>query len=243
MAQDNSLVRIEFRLWQGEFWQGVKGVAPLMLGVFPFGITCGVMAVAVGLTPLETVLMSLIVFAGSAQFIGIMMLGDGNVSTGLIGMTTLLINLRHLLMGASLAPYMLKLPTKVQALLAFGMADETYAVTIDRTQRQGYQPAYQFGANSTGYVTWVVSTAVGAVLGSYISDPLTWGLDFAMPATFLAMLMPRLAERTGILVFLVSAVAALLACLYLPGKWYIIIACVLGAVTGGLLEGEKNHES
>lgn len=226
-----------------ECWQGIKDTAPLMVGVIPFGITCGLMAVAVGLTPLEAVSMSLIVFAGAAQFIGIMMLGEGMPSLGLIGVTTLLINLRHLLMGASLAPYMLTLPLKQQVLLAFGMADETYAVTIHKTQQAEYNANYQFGANSAGYITWAVSTILGAVLGRYITDPLSWGLDFAMPATFLALLMPRIAERTGLIVFLVSAVTAVLACLYLPGKWYIIVACMVGTVTGGWLEGRRTNEN
>jgi 4-azaleucine resistance transporter AzlC len=241
--QENAQTKVRISLLAHEYWQGIKDIAPLMVGVVPFGITCGIMAVAVGLTPLEAVLMSLIVFAGAAQFVSIMMLGDGSVGLGLIGVTTLLINLRHLLMGASLAPYMLKLPLRLQAFLAFGMADETYAVTINKTQRDGYNANYQFGTNSAGYVTWAVSTIVGAVLGRYIDNPLSWGLDFAMPATFLALLIPRIAERTGFIVFLSSAIVSVLACLYLPGKWYIIAACIVGTITGGLLEGGEEHEN
>ncbi len=236
----NSEISADGKMTLADFRQGVRDSLVIMIGVIPFGITCGVMALSVGLTPVETILMSLTVFAGAAQFISITMLGDGAAGWGIISLTTLLVNLRHLLMGASLAPYMLKLPAGLQALLTFGMADETYAITISRTQKTGYSPGYQFGANTAGYVTWALSTVAGVLIGGHISDPLAWGLDFAMPATFLALLMPRLVNRTSLAVFAVAAVVAVLGALYLPGKWYIILACIIASLTGGLLERRKD---
>ncbi|MDR3590641.1 MAG: AzlC family ABC transporter permease [Negativicutes bacterium] len=220
-----------------EYWRGVYDSLPVLLGVIPFGITYGVVGLAVGLTPGETLLMSLVVFAGAAQFICTSMIGLGLVDFSLIVFTTLLINLRHLLMGASLTPYVGGLPLRRQALLAFGMADETYAITMDRIQKSGYNESYQLGSNSAGYTIWVLSTLAGVFLGRYIPDPLAWGLDFAMPATFLAMLIPRLSNRTSVIVCLVAAVVAVASALYLPGKWYIIVACIGGSLIGGLLEG------
>ncbi len=226
-----------------DFLLGFRDSLPLMLGVMPFGITCGIMGLAAGLSSAETLFMSLLVFAGASQFVSITMLADGVTGWGIIGLTTLLINLRHLLMGASLAPYMTRLPIGMQALLAFGMADETYAMTVSRTQQAGYSPGYQLGTNSALYSIWALSTAAGTILGGYIENPLTWGFDFAMPATFLALLIPRLVNRTSLLVFAVSMVVAVLGAVFLPGKWYIIIACLAASLVGGLLEGGNTNEN
>ncbi len=224
-----------------DYLQGVRDSMPIMLGVIPFGITCGVMGLTAGLTPTETVLMSLLVFAGAAQFITITMLATGIAGWGLIVFTTLLINLRHLLMGASLAPHLLKLPLVRQILLAFTLTDESYAITVNRTAQAGYSANYQLGSSWALYFTWAMSTIVGVLVGGYIPDPLAWGLDFAMPATFLAMLIPRLTNPVSLAVCLVAAVTAVAGATYLPGKWYIIAACLAASITGGLLEKEDNH--
>lgn len=225
-----------------EFFEGIKGTLPIMVGVFPFGLAYGIVAQSIGLTPGETLLMSLLVFAGAAQFISLPMFSEG-AGMAMIAITALLINLRHLLMGISLAPYMKGLSWPHKALLSFGMADETYAVTISRAQAIGYSAAFQLGSNVAGYVTWAVSTTGGILLGSRISDPLSWGLDFAMPATFLALLIPRLTDKCSLLVCLVAAGVSVLAAVTIPGKWYIIIACLTAAVAGGILEGAENDEN
>lgn len=224
-----------------EFFQGMRDSVPIMLGVVPFGITCGVMGLTAGLTPVETVLMSMLVFAGAAQFICITMLGAGLSGWGIIVFTTLLINLRHLLMGASLAPYLLKLSLARQLLLTFALTDESYAVTMNRTATAGYNANYQMGSSWGFYFVWLASTLIGVLAGSYIPDPLAWGLDFAMPATFLAMLMPRLTNPVSMAVCLVAAATAVVGAAYLPGKWYIIAACVTASITGGLLEKGEEH--
>ena len=224
-----------------EFRAGVRDTLPLMLGVFPFGLAYGIFGQSVGLTPGETVLMSLTVFAGAAQFISLPMFAAGS-GLVMISLTALLINLRHLLMGASLVPYMEKLPMAWKAFLCFGMADETYAVTISRAQTVGYSRDYHFASNATGYVTWAVSSVLGVLLGSHISNPLAWGLDFAMPATFLALLIPRLVDRTSLVVAGVAGVVSVAAAVLIPGKWYIILACLAAVAVGSLMEGGEPDE-
>ncbi|MBC8015637.1 MAG: AzlC family ABC transporter permease [Sporomusaceae bacterium] len=219
-----------------EFWIGVRDSVPLVVGVIPFGITCGIMALTAGLTGGEAIAMSMFVFAGAAQFIAITMLGAGIKGFGIIVFTTLLINLRHLLMGASLAPYIIRLPLSLQVLLSFGMVDETYAITIDRAQKTGYNASYQLGATLFFYSAWILSTAVGVLLSGYILDPLAWGLDFAMPAIFLSMLIPRLVSPAAMAVCGAAAAVAIIGVLYLPGKWYIIAACLTATAVGGLME-------
>lgn len=214
---------------------------PIVLGVIPFGITCGIMGLTAKLSGTETILMSLFVFAGASQFIGITMLSSGVTSAGVIILTTLLVNLRHLIMGSSLAPFMIRLPFPIQGLLAFFLTDEAYALTISRIHKEGYSAIYQLTVSTILYFVWILSTAAGVILGSYIPDPLAWGLDFAMPATFLVLLMPLLSTRISLLVFVIAAIISVMAALYLPGKWYIIIACLVASLMGGLLEEDGKH--
>ncbi|EAX47708.1 AzlC family protein [Thermosinus carboxydivorans Nor1] len=227
----------DYGLAMPQFWQGVRDAGPIMVGIIPFGITCGVMGLTAGLTPLETVMMSLLVFAGAAQFIGITMIGAGITGWGIIVFTTLLVNLRHLLMGASLAPYLVGQPFSLQVLLSFLLTDESYAITVSRIYQAGYNSSYHLGVSLFMYVTWGLSTAAGVFVGSYIPDPLAWGLDFAMPATFLVLLFPRLTDRTSVVVCIIAGVIAVAGALYLPGKWYMIAACVVATIIGGLMDG------
>lgn len=214
---------------------------PVVIGVIPFGITCGIMGLTAKLSGTETILMSVFVFAGASQFIGITMLSSGLASGGMIILTTLLVNLRHLIMGSSLAPSMIRLPFPLQALLAFFLTDEAYALTTSRIYKEGYSVVYQLTVSTMLYLVWVLSTVVGVILGNYISDPLVWGLDFAMPATFLVLLIPLLSNHISLLVFIMAAVVSVISASYLPGKWYIIIACLAASLMGGLLEGESKH--
>ncbi len=225
-----------------EFLAGVSDTLPIMVGAVPFGLAYGIVAQSVGLTSGETLAMSLLVFAGAAQFVSLPMFAAGE-GWAMISLTALLINLRHLLMGASLAPYMAGLSMPVKALLTFGMTDESYAVTVSRTQEISYSAAYQLGSNIAAYLTWALATIVGILLGSRISDPLSWGLDFAMPATFLALLIPRLADKVSMLVCLIATGVSVVTAVVIPGKWYIIIACLTAAMAGGLMERGGNDES
>lgn len=224
-----------------EVWVALRECTPVVLGVVPFGITCGIMGLTAKMSGVETISMSLFVFAGASQFIGINMLGAGITGWGIVVLTTLLVNLRHLIMGTSLAPYMIRLPFPLQALLAFFLTDEAYALTISRIHKAKYSAIYQLTVSTMLYLVWVLATVAGVALGSYISDPLAWGLDFAMPATFLVLLIPRLVDRISLIVFGAAALVSVFGAMYLPGKWYIIIACFTGSLIGGLLEGENEH--
>lgn len=224
----------------GEIWKEVlKDCFPLSAGIIPFGLTCGILGRASGMSIFETTFMSLTVFAGAAQFVAIALIGSGNVGWAAIILTTFMINLRHLLMGASLSPYLLKLPRPLQYILAFLLVDESYALTMNRIESKGYDLKYHIGVCSFLYVIWNLSTFLGAFFCGIIPDPLEWGIDFVLPATFMVLLAPRLADRTGVLVCLVSALLSVLGALYLPGKWYIIIAAVAATLAGGFIEGRR----
>lgn len=229
----------ESKIKPTEFWQASGDSLPILVGVVPFGITFGVVARAVGLTGAETMLMSAVVFAGAAQFVCITMIGMGAVDATWIILTTFLINMRHLLMGASISSYVAELPLVRQAVLAFGMTDESYAVSMERIHKLGYSESYHLGANFSMYGTWLLATFIGVVAGNYIPDPLEWGLDFAMPVTFLAILIPKMRSKTTMLVSLAAALTAAFCAANLPGKWYIVITCIIASILGGVLEGDN----
>lgn len=229
--------------WNTIIWKDVlKDCLPITAGIIPFGLTCGIMGKTAGFSTFEITLMSMTVFAGAAQFMAIAMINSGIVNWGVLVFTTFLINLRHLLMGASLSPYLFKQPKILQYLLAFSMTDESYALTVNRIEKKGYEVYYQLGASYFLYLIWVSSTFLGAALYHNIPNPLEWGLDFIIPLTFLVLLMPRMINLTALLVALVSALTAVLGALYLPGKWYIILAAVVASIVGGLMERGRDNE-
>lgn len=222
--------------------EALKDCLPITAGIIPFGLTCGIMGRTAGFSVFEITFMSMTVFAGAAQFMAIAMINSGITHWGVIVFTTLLINLRHLLMGASLSPYLFKQSRTLQYLLAFSMTDESYALTTNRIEKRGYDAYYQLEVSFFLYILWLLSTFLGASLYHSIPNPLEWGLDFIIPLTFLVLLMPRLINRTALLVALVSAVTAVLGNLYLPGKWYIILAAVVASIVGGFAEGGRKNE-
>lgn len=217
------------------FRKSLTDTLPVVLGIIPFGLTCGIMGVTAGLTGLETVMMSVLVFAGASQFTAILMLGAA-AGGGLVVFTTLVINLRHILMSASLAPKMSGLPTAFKLVLSFGLTDESYAITTAYEEQSGYSGFYQLGASALLYVVWIASTLAGVFFTNRISDPLAFGLDFAMPASFIVLLVRRLKDPASHLTALVAGVASIAGAMLLPGKWYIIIACLLACLVGGLTD-------
>lgn len=207
---------------------------PLWLGAFPFGLLYAVSALAAGLTPAQTLAMSLLVFAGAAQFTAAGLFATGAAPATII-ITTLVINARHLLMGASLAPYLRPAPGWLKALLAFQFTDESYAVGVRAFLDGTGSPAYQFGANLSMYTIWPISTAAGILLGALIPDPAAYGLDLIFPLTFLGLLAPLLRDRTNTTVAALAGVLAVAGALFLPGRWYILLAGVVASGIGALL--------
>jgi 4-azaleucine resistance transporter AzlC len=218
-----------------EFSRGVAGTAPLAPGVIAFGLLYGMMARQVGFAPLEAWAMSLIVHAGSAQFAALGMWDTAGAAT--IVLTTLIINLRHLLMGASVAPHLRGLSWPWKALLALWMSDESYALTIAEYERGRGSHRYFLGANVGIYLAWTTSGLFGALLGTAIPDPGRYGLDLIFPLAFLGLLASFVKDRISVVVALVAGGLALLGACLLPGKWYVVAAGLLGSTLGLLSEG------
>lgn len=231
-------MRMVYR-FSDEFREGCRDCLPLMVGGIPFGLTCGMMSIATGLQLPEIILMSLLVFSGTSQYILILMLQSGNAVLGLVMVNVLLVNLHNLLLMASLAPHMLRLPALLRHLLCFGISDGTYVITMDRIAKRGYSPDYQLGSSVVQFVLWLAANIAGAYIGQRIINPLSWGLDFSIIAVFIAILIPKLRDLSTFAVSVTAAATAVTSAAVLGGKWYIFLACLTGSLVGVLLEGRE----
>ena len=221
------------------FWDGVRAELPLLISVFPFGMIYGALALGAGLSKAASQMMSSIVFAGSAQFVTAQLVSDAAPATVII-LTIAVVNLRHMLYSASLAPYLKNLPLKWKAILSYLLTDEAYAPTVLEYEKTGIKPMshwFLLGAGLALWTTWQVSTALGIFLGTAI--PESWHLDFALALTFIAMVVPALKNRQMVAAAISAGVVALLA-YGLPFKLGLILAALTGIVIGTILEGKKS---
>jgi 4-azaleucine resistance transporter AzlC len=179
--------------------------------------------------------MSAIVFAGSAQFIALGLLAAGT-SWPIIILTTFVVNLRHLLYSAALVPYVKRLAFYWQIPLAFWLTDETFAVVINRYHQPdnlAYKHWYYFGSALFMYLNWQLCTFLGLTLGQTIPNAATWGLDFAMPVTFMGMVIPYLKNKPMWVAVILAGMVAVVAH-PLPHKLGLMLAAVVG-ISGGLI--------
>src|SRR3990172_4003682 len=221
------------------FWAGVRAEFPLLVGVFPFGMIYGALALNAGISSLASQMMSSIVFAGSAQFITTQLVYES--APGLVIVLTIaVLNLRHMLYSASLAPYLASLSTRWKVLLSYLLTDEAYAPTVIHYEKEDITPYghwFLLGAGLTLWTNWQISTGLGIFLGTAI--PESWSLDFALPLTFIAMVVPLFYNRPAIAAAISAGVVALVA-YSLPYKLGLILAALVGITVGTVLEGRKS---
>ncbi len=218
-----------------EFLAGIKDILPILMGVIPFGLIYGVSARGAGIVAPAAQAMSFIVFAGSAQFVTAQLIG-ASVPWGIIVLTAVIINLRHALYSASVAPYHQRLHVLWRLLLAYLLTDEAYAVAITHYQRPGDMTRkhwYFLGTGLALWGTWQASTAIGVVLGAQV--PADWSLDFTLPLTFIALVVPMLKDRAGLAAAIAAGVIAVLAA-GLPLKLGLLLATLMGMTVGLCLE-------
>jgi 4-azaleucine resistance transporter AzlC len=222
----------------GEFLHGVVAELPLVIGVIPFGMIYGILAVNSGLPASAAQAMSVIIFAGSSQFVSAQLFSL-SVPAVINLLTVGVINLRHALYSASVSPYLQKLPNRWMWALAYLLTDEAYAVTIDHYQQdENIQNKHWFflGAGLTLWTTWQVSTAAGIFLGT--SVPSRWSLDFTLALTFIALVIPALKDRASLGAALSAGVIAVVA-FNLPLKLGLLVASIVGILVGLSVEGQS----
>lgn len=218
-----------------EFRAGVRNVAPLLLGVVPFGLVYGVLALANGLTPVQALATSSVIFAGSAQFVFAQLVGLGAPAVVMVSSVGL-VNLRHALYSASLAPRVAHLPLRWKVGLAYLLTDEAYVSVLGRYERDAgpNRHWYFLGAGLALWTCWQASTALGIALRAEV--PATIPLDFALPLTFIAIAVPLVRSRPVFLAALVSAAVALATAAW-PYKLGLMASAIAGILAGWLATG------
>lgn len=222
--------------------RGALAAGPIVLGYLPIGFAFGVLAAQTGLGSGETLLMSLLVYAGASQFIAVGLLAAG-VSPLTVVLATLMVNLRHLPMAASLAPHLRGWSRSRALAFAFQLTDETFAVHSARLARSKVEAGEVFGLNLTAHAAWVVGTAAGWAAGGALVDIRALGLDFALPAMFLALLVLQVERGRQWLLAGVSGAFALALYWLGMGAWALLVATLAGATLGLGLEWWEEKKS
>lgn len=229
---------------RSEFLRGVKDTVPLIIGAIPFGIIFGALAITAGLSVWAVLGFSLIVFAGSAQFVAASLVSQG-AGVALIVLTTFIVNLRHGLYAASLGPYVKKLPQCWLVPLAFWLTDESYAVVIQRYREADtseYKHWYFLGSGLFMYVNWQICTVIGIVTGQSLAGISDWGLEFALVVTFIGIVVPLIVSRAMLLSAVVAGTVAVLLH-SLPNQVGLMSGALAGIAAGVLVETVSSTNS
>lgn len=210
-----------------EIRDGLRDIAPAMVAAIPIGLLFGALSAANGLSFAEVALMSALVFAGGAQFAAVE-IWSYPVPVAALAFSTLLINARHVLMGASLAPKTDRF-TRAQRLLGFAvMADENWAFAERRAARRPLTFAYFGGMGAAFWANWIVWSSLGAVLGSFLGDPKRLGADFAFTALFIGLIASFGRSRVTLVTIAASAGAGALAFLAFGAPWHVAAGALAG---------------
>jgi 4-azaleucine resistance transporter AzlC len=222
--------------------QALAPALPVVMGYLPIGFAYGVLAINAGLTPFETIAMSVVVYAGSAQLMAVSLFQAGINPFSIIA-TTLIVNLRHLLFSASLAPYLERWQKSQVAAFCYELTDESFGVHSLRFEGGENAAAQSLAINLTCQLAWVVGTILGVVAGGLITDVKPYALDYALPAMFIALLILQIKSKLHLVVALTGGVVSILLWLGRVTQWNVILATLLAATLGAGVETWNKRQS
>ena len=220
------------------FVKGIIDVSPLMIPVVPFGIIFGVLAIDLGLSPLTTMAMSIIIFGGASQIVFLQLFSAGASSLVILSSVGA-VNSRHLLYGAVLSEHASDLKMIWKIVISYFLVDQSFAVTNKYLKQSSDKDKvfHSFGAGVTCWMIWQTTTLIGIFLGSIIPEEL--GLSFAVPLTFIALLVDDLRKLINVIVIIISGLVATFGYEIIPFKAYVIVAAVIGLLTAMILTKVK----
>ena len=224
------------------FLKGIMDVSPLMIPVVPFGLIFGVLAIDVGFSPLETMAMSLIIFGGASQIV-LLQLFSGGASSLVIISSVGAVNSRHLLYGAVVSEHLSDLKLIWKIIISYFLIDQAFAISNNYLKKNKNSNRYfhLVGGGVTCWLIWQSTTFLGIMLGAAIPEKL--GLSFAVPLTFLAILVNDFRKLINVIVIIVSGLVATLGFNYIPYKAYVIVAALTGLFVAMILtKMMKKHE-
>jgi 4-azaleucine resistance transporter AzlC len=222
------------------FWKGVKDCVPTLLGYLSIGFAAGVVEKTAGLSIAEIALMSILLYAGSGQFIAAGMIAASNPISAII-FTVLFINLRHLLLSAAIAPYFRQLPPWKNMFVGSLLTDETFGVAINHLQnKQHASYKWMIGLNITAYLNWIIANIAGGYFGKWIPNPESLGLDFALPGMFIGLLVIQILSQKKYFVDLMVALSAvtivIIVSFFFTGSVGVMVATILASTIGMVIE-------
>jgi predicted branched-subunit amino acid permease len=224
------------------FFKGIADVSPLMIPVVPFGIIFGVLAIDLGLSPITTMAMSIIIFGGASQIIFLQLFSAGASSLVILSSVGA-VNSRHLLYGAVLSEHMSDFKMTWKIIISYFLVDQAFAVTNSYLKKSYDKDKafHSFGAGATCWVVWQTTTIIGIFLGSIIPEKL--GLSFAVPLTFLALIVDDLRKLINVIVIIISGLIATIGYEIIPFKAYVIVAAFSGLLAAMILTKFKGSNN
>lgn len=210
---------------------GLKRSIPILLGYIPVAIAFAILALNAGLSPLLTVFMSAAVFAGASQFIGVELLSN-DIDYGIILATTLIVNLRHLLMSFYISPHLQDWRWRDIYIFCFGLTDEAFALHSSRIAQGEFLKTEAMTINIVGYGTWVFGTVLGVFIGPLLMGNQAIALDFALPAMFIVLLVLIANSLKKLTVAIMAGCVAIVINLTGFGQWSVLLATVFVATIG-----------
>jgi len=220
---------------------GLKAAIPIMIGYVPVAMAFGILARNNGLTILETISFSFILYAGASQFIGISMIAIG-AGFGEIILATFLLNFRHFFMSASLVSKLQSIPKHKGAILGFGVTDEVFSVASFAEGK--LSELYLFGLEISSYLSWVAGTAVGFSMGSLLPETLQVAMGIGLFALFVSILLPELKKtsKAVVLAALSGGVNSILNLIFiLPQGWSLVITIILVSLIGVVIYAKEEE--
>ena len=216
------------------FVKGIVDVSPLMIPVVPFGIIFGVLAIDLGLSPATTMAMSIIIFGGASQIVFLQLFSAGASSLVILSSVGAVTS-RHLLYGAVLSEHKSDLKMIWKIIISYFLVDQSFAVTNKYLKQSSDKDKvfHSFGAGVTCWMIWQTTTLIGIFLGSIIPEEL--GLSFAVPLTFIALLVDDLRKLLNVIVIIISGLIATFGYEIIPFKAYVIVAAVIGLLLAMIL--------
>ena len=215
---------------------GAWAVLPILPGTVAFGLIYGLLAGESGLSALEVGLTSALVFAGAAQLLALELWREPLPFLALVS-AVLIVNLRHLLMGPALSPWLRALPPRRAYGSLFLMVDESWAVSVAELRKGGSDAAFLVGAGLVLWLTWVAAGVTGRLAGDLAAAADAWGLRYLTVAFFVALLAGCWRCRGDLLPWLVAGGVAVLAQAALAGTWHIVMGALVGSLAGAVLDG------
>jgi predicted branched-subunit amino acid permease len=231
-----------YRTGREAFFHGVRTLIPLTPGVIPFGLITGVMAIEMGMSPGMSMGMTLLFYSGSAQLVALQLLQNGALPVTVV-VTALIINLRFIMYSASLAPYLHHLPRRWTWPVSYLLSDQSYALCtlkFSSGELGRFAPHFYAGTAVAMWLTWQLSVFAGVYLGASI--PEAWSLSFAVPLSFLALLVPGIRSAASLGAAVTGGLIAVSA-IKLPYNLGLVTASIGGVIAGLLIENARRKTS